>query len=146
MKALKRTLLAISCAAALGACSTMDNMMGGGSATQHVTLSGANEVPAVQSGASGSGTVTINPDHTVSADITVTGMEATAAHIHEAAQGKNGKVIVPLTKTGDNHFVAPPGAKLTDEQYEAFKRGDLYVNAHSKQHPGGEVRAQLAAR
>lgn len=143
MKALSRTLLAVACAAALGACSTMDHMMHS-PGSQHVSLSGAHEVPAVDTSASGSGTVTVNPDHTVSADITVTGMEATAAHIHEAAAGKNGKVIVPLTKEGDNHFVAPPGAKLTDEQYEAYKRGDLYVNAHSKQHPGGEVRAQLA--
>ncbi len=143
MKALSRTLLAVTCAAALGACSTMEGMMHS-SATQNVTLSGANEVPAVQTGASGTGTVTVNPDHTVMADITVTGMEATAAHIHQGAKGANGNVIVPLTKVGDDHFVAPPGAKLTDEQYSAYKAGDLYVNAHSKQHPGGEVRAQLA--
>jgi hypothetical protein len=143
MKALSRTLLAVACTAVLGACSSMDHMMHS-SGSQHVSLTGSNEVPAVQTGASGSGTVTVNPDHTVTADIMVTGMEATAAHIHEGAAGKNGKVIVPLTKEGDNHFVAPPGAKLTDEQYEAFKHGDLYVNAHSKQHPGGEIRAQLA--
>ncbi len=140
MKALSRTLVAAACAAALGACSTMDHMMH----SQNVTLTGAEEVPAVQTSASGSGTVTVNPDHTVSADITVTGMNATAAHIHEGAAGKNGKVIVPLTKAGDNHFVAPPGAKLTDEQYDAYKAGNLYVNAPSAQHPGGEVRAQLA--
>ena len=144
MKALSRTLLAVACAAALGACSTMEGMTHS-SATQHVTLTAANEVPPSGSSASGSGTVTVNPDHTVMADITVTGMSATAAHIHEAAKGKNGNVIVPLTKEGDNHFVAPPGAKLTDEQYEAYKAGNLYVNVHSKQHPGGEVRAQLAA-
>jgi len=143
MMALSRTLLALACIAALGACSSMENMMHG-SGSQHVSLSGANEVPPVQSAASGSGTVTVNPDHTVSVDLTVTGMNATAAHIHEAAAGKNGKVIVPLTKEGDNHFVSPPGARLTEEQYEAYKRGDLYVNAHSKDHPGGEIRAQLA--
>ncbi|HUI99537.1 MAG TPA: CHRD domain-containing protein [Usitatibacter sp.] len=142
MKALSRTLVAIACAAALGACSTMESMTNSGS--QQVSLSGANEVPPADTGASGSGTVTVNSDHTVTADITVTGMEATAAHIHEGAKGKNGKVIIPLTKMGDDHFVAPPGAKLTDEQYAAYKAGDLYVNVHSKQHPGGEVRAQLA--
>ncbi|HXS51936.1 MAG TPA: CHRD domain-containing protein [Usitatibacter sp.] len=143
MKALSRTLVALACTAALGACSTMDHMMHS-SGSQHVSLTGASEVPAVDTGASGSGTVTVNPDHTVKADIMVTGMEATAAHIHEGAAGKNGKVIIPLTKEGDDHFVSPPGAKLTDEQYEAYKRGDLYVNAHSKQHPGGEIRAQLS--
>jgi CHRD domain len=111
--------------------------------TQQVVLSGSNEVPPVMTSASGTGTVTINPDHTVSASITVTGMTATAAHIHEGAAGANGPVIVPFTKTGDNKFAAPPGAKLTDSQYASFKAGNLYVNVHSAQHPPGEIRAQL---
>jgi hypothetical protein len=71
-------------------------------------------------------------------------MNATAAHIHQGAAHANGKVIVPFTKTGDNEFSAPPGAKLTDEQYAAYKAGDLYVNVHSAAHPGGEIRAQLS--
>jgi hypothetical protein len=37
----------------------------------------------------------------------------------------------------------PPGAKLTDAQYDAFKAGRLYVNFHSAQHKGGEIRAQV---
>jgi hypothetical protein len=111
--------------------------------TQQIVLSGSNEVPPVTTSASGTGTVTINPDHTVSASITVTGMTATASHIHEGAVGTNGPVIVPFTKTGDNTFVAPAGAKLTDSQYASYKAGNLYVNAHSAKHPGGEVRAQL---
>jgi hypothetical protein len=110
---------------------------------EEVTLSGSNEVPPVNTPASGSGTVTIKDDHSVSAEIKVTGMTATAAHIHEAAAGANGPVIVPFVKTGDNAFAAPPGAKLTDSQYAAYKAGKLYVNVHSAAHPPGEVRAQL---
>jgi len=110
---------------------------------QSVTLTGANEVPAVSTSATGSGTVTVNPDHTVVANITVTGMQATASHIHMGAAGANGPVIVPFTKTGDNKFSAPAGAKLTDEQYAAFKAGNTYVNVHSDAHKGGEIRAQL---
>jgi hypothetical protein len=79
----------------------------------------------------------------VAAKITVTGMTPTAAHIHMAAGGANGPVIVPFTKQGDDTFVAPPGARLTDEQYEALKAGKLYVNVHSAKSPSGEVRAQL---
>lgn len=110
---------------------------------QSVALTGASEVPPVSTSAAGSGTVTVNPDHTVVANITVTGMEATASHIHMGAAGANGPVIVPFTKTGDNKFSAPAGAKLTDEQYAAFKAGNTYVNVHSDAHKGGEIRAQL---
>lgn len=79
----------------------------------------------------------------MSAHITVTGMTATASHIHEGAAGTNGPVIVPFTKTADNTFDAPAGAKLTDAQMASYKAGKLYVNVHSAKNPGGEVRAQL---
>ena len=107
-----------------------------------VTLSGDQEVPPVKTEASGSGTITVNADKTVSGSVTTKGITATAAHIHEAAAGKNGGVIVPLTKNGDTFSVAA-GAKLTDEQYAAFQKGDLYVNVHSAANPNGEIRAQL---
>jgi hypothetical protein len=132
----------------VGGCSMMHNMMGGdekmgGGYAQSVALAGGNEVPAVMTSASGYGTVTVNADHTVTARITVSGMTPTAAHIHEAAAGANGPVIVPFTKSGDDTFVAPPGAKLTDAQYDAFKAGRTYVNVHSAKSPSGEIRAQL---
>jgi len=108
-----------------------------------VTLSGGQEVPAVKTSASGGGTITINADKTVSGSVTTTGVAGTMAHIHQAAAGKNGPVIVPLTKSGDNAWSVPAGAKLTDAQYEAYKAGDLYVNVHSAENKGGEIRGQL---
>lgn len=107
-----------------------------------VELTPAQEVPPVQGGSSGSGTITINDDGSVSGSVTANGFAPTAAHIHEGKAGTNGKVIVPFTKEGDT-FSAPAGAKLTADQMKAFKAGDLYVNIHSAAHPGGEVRAQL---
>jgi len=108
-----------------------------------VTLSGSAEVPAVSTSASGSGTITINPDMSVSGSVTTTGVTATMAHIHNGAAGKNGPVIIPLTKSGDNTWSVPAGAKLTEAQYAAYKAGDLYVNVHSAEHKGGEIRGQL---
>lgn len=111
-------------------------------ATMQVKLSGDQEVPAVKSSGSGSGSITINDDGSVSGSVTASGFTPTAAHIHEAKAGTNGKVIVPFTKEGDK-FSAPAGAKLTPDQMKAFKAGELYVNIHSAANPGGEVRAQL---
>ena len=111
-------------------------------ATMQVKLSGDEEVPAVKTGGSGAGSITINDDGSVSGSVTASGFAPTAAHIHEGAAGTNGKVIVPFTKEGDK-FSPPAGAKLTPDQLKAFKAGNLYVNIHSAAHPGGEVRAQL---
>jgi len=112
-------------------------------ADMKLKLSGDQEVPPVQTQASGAGTITVNDDKSVSGSITTTGINATAAHIHEAAMGKNGPVIIPLEKKSDKEFAVPAGAKLSDTQYKAFKAGDLYVNVHSDAHKGGEIRAQL---
>jgi hypothetical protein len=142
----KRKLIAAMAAAAavavFGACTSMGQMAA--SNTQTLTLSGANEVPpVVGSPMSGTATVTINPDRTVSVKVAVTGMTATASHIHEGAPGTNGPVIVPFTKTADNTFASPDGAKLTESQYASYKAGNLYVNVHSAAHPIGEIRAPI---
>ncbi len=143
----KRRLIAaitiMAATAVLGACTSM-GPMGAMSYTQQLTLSGANEVPPViGSPMSGTATVTINPDRTVSVKVAVTGMTATASHIHESAPGTIGPVIVPFTKTGDNTFASAEGAKLTESQYAAYKAGNLYVNVHSAAHPVGEIRAPI---
>lgn len=140
---------ALVLALAIGGCSAMDKMgekMSGSSGGEKVTLSGANEVPPVQTSATGTGTVTVNSDKTVKVDLKVSGMQPTAAHIHMGAAGANGPVIVPLQKQGADEFVSAAGAKLSDDQYEAYKAGRTYVNVHSDTHKGGEIRAQLRGR
>jgi hypothetical protein len=123
----------------LASCATMSPLVGG----QTITLDGASEVPAVATAATGTATVDIKSDRSVTVLVTVTGMTATASHIHEGAAGSNGPVILPFVKTGDNTFAAAEGAKLTDAQYESYKAGKLYINVHSAKNPGGEIRGQL---
>ena len=115
--------------------------MGGGALT--VPLSGSQEVPPVKTSGSGTGTITVAADKSVTASITTQGVAGVAAHIHEGAAGSNGAVIVPLDKSGDNQWSSKPGAKLTDAQYEAFKAGRLYFNVHTPQNKGGEIRGQI---
>lgn len=106
-------------------------------------LSGAQEVPPVTTMATGAGDITVAADGAVSGSVKTTGVAGTMAHIHVAAMGKNGPVIIPLTNSGDGVWSVPAGAKLTAEQMTSYKAGDLYVNVHSDAHKGGEIRAQM---
>jgi CHRD domain len=108
-----------------------------------LTLSGDDEVPPVKTNASGSGSIAVAPDKSVTGSVVTNGITATAAHIHTGGKGANGPVIIPLTKKGDNEWTVPPGTKLTEDQYNSFKAGNLYVNVHSAANPNGEIRAQL---
>lgn len=108
-----------------------------------VTLAGKDEVPAVETAATGSGTITVGADKSVSGSVTTKGIEGIAAHIHLAAAGKNGPPIISLEKSGDGKWSVPKDSKLSDEQLAAYKAGELYVNVHSAAHKNGEIRAQL---
>ena len=108
-----------------------------------VTLSGDQEIPPVTTPASGSGTITVGEDKSVSGKVTISGMTPLVAHIHEAAAGTNGPIVIPLTKTSDTVWVVPAGAKLTDAQYASYKAGNLYYNVHTEAHRSGEIRGQI---
>jgi len=108
-----------------------------------LSLSGDKEVPPVSTMATATGVISVNTDMTVSGAVTTNGIAATMAHIHYGKVATNGPVLIGLVKNGDNVWRVPDGAKLTEEQYRAFKAGDLYVNVHSAEHKGGEIRAQM---
>lgn len=111
---------------------------------KQVTLSGAQENPAVTTAAAGTGSFSFDLDTgAVEGSVTTFGITATAAHIHEAASGVNGPVIVPLTQGPAGVWSASPGAMLTASQLQALANGNLYVNVHSAANPGGEIRAQI---
>ena len=118
----------------VGGCMTMG--------ASDVAMSGSQEVPPVNTAASGTASITVAADKSVSGTVTTTGVASVAAHIHDGAAGKNGPVIVPLTKDGDTYRV-PAGAKLTEAQMASFKAGNLYINVHSAANPDGEIRGQL---
>ena len=109
-----------------------------------VSLSGDQELPPTITGALGTGTLSLgSPSRSISGSITLDGLTATAAHIHEGNMGSNGPVIVPLTQTTPGTWSVPAGTTLTEAQASAFAAGGLYYNAHSAANPGGEVRGQI---
>ena len=129
---LKSVALATLLAATLGTALAAD-----------LKLTGDQEVPSNTSTAVGTGTITVAADGAVSGSVSAPGLAGTAAHIHVAAAGANGPVIIPLTGGPGNTWTVPAGAKLTAEQLDAYKAGNLYVNIHSAEHKGGEIRAQI---
>jgi hypothetical protein len=150
----RRWVPAVAAAAALGlaGCETMSSAWNSTTSTvggwfssgSKVTLSGTEEVPPVNTSASGGGTITVKDDHSVSGSVTTKGLSGIAAHIHVGARGQNGPVIVPLAKGADgNTWSVAGGAKLTDAQYQGYKVGNLYVNVHTAAHKGGEIRGQI---
>ena len=106
-------------------------------------LSGTQEVPPVTTSATGRASITIGADKSVSGGISTSGIVGTAAHIHAAAAGTNGPVMITLEKDTENGWVVPADTSLTDAQHAMFKAGELYLNVHSAAHPAGEIRAQL---
>ena len=108
-----------------------------------VDLTGAQETPPVTTSATGTATITIAADKSVSGTIKTKSIDGTMAHIHVGAPGKSGPPIITLTKNADGAWMVPAGSKLTDEQYASFKAGDLYVNVHSAMHQPGEIRGQI---
>ena len=142
----RRAGLAACIAKALGGCGMMGegkSGSGSGGGAENVRLSGANEVPPVQTSASGTASVRVSGDGAVEVKVNVSGMTPTAAHIHQGAAGANGPVIVPLAKSGDSMFVSAPGFKMSEDHIKAYRAGNTYVNVHSAKNPGGEIRAQL---
>ncbi len=118
-------------------------------ATLSAVMSGDQEPTPTATGALGTGTLTLSsPSRALSGSITLDGLTATVAHIHEGAAGVNGSVIVPLAETtaGSGSWAVPAGTVLTEAQATAFAAGGLYFNAHSAANPGGEIRGQIGSQ
>ena len=113
-------------------------------------LDPANEVPPVASSASGSASFVLDTNTNVLryaihvADIS----DITAAHIHAGAAGVNGAVVQVLY---DGTPLFDPSNPITGRiQLTAMEAADLlgsphYVNVHTSDFPGGEIRGQIVA-
>lgn len=111
-----------------------------------VTLSPLETWPVPQSTATGAGELTFDLlSGAVTGGVTVEGIEATLAHIHQAIAGTAGPVIVDFAQSAADPNLWEPvaGGMLTAEQVNALLDGQLYVNVHSAAYPAGEIRGQI---
>src|SRR6266508_798900 len=113
--------------------------------TVDVTLTGSEENPSVKGDARAFARFVFD-DATRKLDyaVTVSGLSAdlvTASHIHRGAFGVNGPIIHTLSDKG---FTQISGTiTLSDGDVADLKAGNLYVNVHSTENPGGFARAQI---
>ncbi|TAL87832.1 MAG: CHRD domain-containing protein [Candidimonas sp.] len=113
-----------------------------------VPLTGAQQVPPVQTKGSGTANLTYDPGtRVVTWTISFTGLSsaATMAHFHgPAAPGKNAGVKLWLSKKGTAVTSPIKGeATLSAADAQEFTAGEMYINIHTKDHPSGEVRGQV---
>ena len=109
-----------------------------------IIANGLQEVPAVTTTASGAGAFTLNTSTgALSGSVTITGMTANMAHIHEGEAGVNGGVLLGLTAGADGMWSVPANTMLTAEQMGVMADGGLYTNFHSDAFPSGEIRGQI---
>jgi hypothetical protein len=110
-------------------------------------LAGNAEVPPVQSPGKGSAQVGVDTaTKQVTYRVEFTGLTgpAAAAHIHcGAAAGANAGVSVPLGGANPTSPITGT-ATMTDPQLADLQAGKCYVNVHTAQNKGGEIRGQLA--
>ena len=71
---------------------------------------------------------------------------ATVAHIHQAPPARRGPVAFPIEVSSASPATSGElsGAlELTDAQIRALRNSDYYVQIHTENNPGGEIRGWL---
>lgn len=108
-----------------------------------ITLSGRQEVPRVRTLATGTSTIAISSDGTVTGSVDVIGINGTGVDIDRGGAGEAGTMILALEQSTAQRWTVPAGSRLSPHIYQDYLQGDLYVNVHSEAHERGEIRLQL---
>lgn len=110
--------------------------------TFNATLSGASEVPANASTATGTATLSYNKTTKIfTVTVTYSGLTPTMGHIHMGAAGTNGPVMFPFSSLASP--ISYTSTALTAAQETDLMANNYYVNLHTDAFAGGEIRGQL---
>ena len=132
--------------------------------TLTAALTGSEENPAINTGAFGSATITLDTGaRTVTYRVDVFNLPSgvTASHIHVGGVGTNGPIIVnfapPVNASNDfgysgtvpeSQWLTRPdqGIRSGDDVIQAILGNNTYVNVHSTVNGGGEIRGRLVLK
>lgn len=127
----------------------------------NVELSGNEEVPPVQTDATGSAEFTAPHFDNISYSVEVSNIDkVTAAHIHSGKIGENGPIVVTLFKAEtlstepingnlasgnitNANLEGPMAGKTVIDLTKSMELGETYVNVHTEENPNGEIRGQI---
>lgn len=153
MKNLFLALFLLTGSLAATSCSDDDDTAAVTPANQTISadLTGAQEVPAVTTSATGKITGTFNPTTKVlTYTVTFAGLAPTAGHLHIGAPGTTGPASITfLFNSADGKsFVSPINgtATLTDAQVTALTGNMMYANLHTTTVNTGEIRANITLK
>ena len=142
MKIIIRLLAISTILFGISSCDKNENTPPDPNVTFKATLTGAQEVPANASTATGDATLTFNTTTKIfTLAVTHTIASPTNGHIHKAAVGVSGGVIFPFASFTSPISYTSPALDATQEA--DLNAGLYYVNIHTAAFPNGEIRGQL---
>jgi len=165
------TVAALAAAVGLAACSESYAVISALAPTKTnftTTLSGANEVPAVTTSATGWANWVLENQNTLQYDIYVAGIDSiTMAHFHANVAGQNGPIMAWFVPTeaarapGTGNISVPIAGGILrqnrvtraslvmvapftwDSVIARMQAGSTYLNIHTRRNSGGELRGQV---
>jgi CHRD domain-containing protein len=114
------------------------------------SMAGSKETPKGPSAAKGTFKVEFrNGQACYTMSVRALGAKPIAAHIHKAAAGKNGPIVIDLKPTfkGTSPRVSKKCVTAKASVVSAIRRNPsgYYANVHTPKNPGGAARGQLSA-
>jgi hypothetical protein len=114
-------------------------------------LAGKNEVPPVDTKASGTAQFQLSADgKQIDYDLITKDLNNfMMAHIHQGKASDNGQPVVTLSmgkgKITSADLQGPLTGKQLSDLVKLIESGETYVNVHTQQNQNGEIRGQIAA-
>lgn len=122
-------------------------------ASFEINLSGDQEVPPNNSTATGDATITLQDGELIISG-SFSGLSSalhevsgSSVHLHEQVEGQNGPIVFSLDvnvgSDGRSGFFTLPPTELREGQINDLLTGQYYLNIHTENYTGGEIRGQI---